>query len=302
MGPAPNMASSAPEHAVLVDVNNVRGRMFFPVLTDFCAACWRWAQAKEGSGLLFLAIDYGQSDAVVHINERLAVGFAGPRLDADTNIAREVDRLLAGSPAVRVTVITDDVQLKVRCRRMLPELPEEDPWYAAHGLQDPGVRTQLEWLRGAPRPASHLERLTFVNSDTYAAELELDESPWRRSTTQEAKGHAGKESVLLALWTWCGWLFRLLEALFGARTSRSFRKATWCQTDPPFVTGPPAETFGTAVVRARGSGRRKGNGKRTRRNPTLELYGPECSQDRQDAAAALQDLLTARYSKDHELE
>ena len=276
-------------HVTLVDVNNVRGRMRFPVLGDFCDACWRWAQAKDDGQLLFLALDYGSSVATVRISKTLAVGFAGPRNDADTIIAREVDRILSSNPLAVVTVVTEDVQLLARCRRQLPNLTESDPWFAAHGLLEPGTRKQTEWRRGATRPASHLERLWFMRSDLFAAELELDESPWR----QHAKQLAAPQPLtgLLWVWTWCCWLFGImLSPLLGASAKWRQQQAHWRDSDPPFATGPPLDG-----MPARGTRRGRRSKRATRHFSTMELYGPERSEDRQIAAALMQQQLTARY-------
>ena len=167
--------AAPPRVITLVDANNVRGKTPIRALDQFCTVVWRWWKAHnaDGDAAVLLCIDHGAREASVSVADGFAVVFSGPRNDADTDIVAAVDELLTLHPAAQLRIVTNDRQLKVRCKRHLPEIEPgvDDAWYEAHGLEKPGAKYEREFTKGAPRDPSQLERLSFVASESFSAEM-----------------------------------------------------------------------------------------------------------------------------------
>jgi hypothetical protein len=163
---------------VIVDADNVRGHTRGARALDvFCTAVWRWwsANASQDRGHVLLCIDGGSRSSSCAVADGFAVRFSGPESDADTEIVHAVDEALARLPAVQLRVVTNDRQLQNRCQRHVPDDAQDadDEWYRSRGLARPGLRYEREWTKGARRPATHLDRMQFVTSQAFAAEVEV---------------------------------------------------------------------------------------------------------------------------------
>ena len=170
--------SKTPRSILLVDCNNVRG--FTPThraLDDFCTAVWRWWRQlpqTEPTAVL-LCVDHGSTSETRAVADGFSVAFSGPKCDADTDLVRAVDELLPLYPEASLRVVSNDRQLRSRCHRHLPKLNNErssgNDWYSQHGLDKPGGRYEREFTRGKPRPSEQIDRLEFVDSQSFASEL-----------------------------------------------------------------------------------------------------------------------------------
>lgn len=103
---------------VLIDVNNVRGRIGFAKvdLWAVCASAATWAKAQGVDGKVIAAVDHGPRPAAF-AHGGVAVSFAGGKgATADDVIVRDVEELAAAGHAP-IVVVTSDRLLRQRCRR-----------------------------------------------------------------------------------------------------------------------------------------------------------------------------------------
>ena len=264
--------TTPPRVITVIDANNVRGHTTHCRLDRFCAAVWHWWRESD-DGAVLLCIDHGMREASECVANGFAVTFSGSNCDADTDIVLAVDELLKQHPKALLRVVTNDRQLKCRCRRVLPNLhaDADDDWYLRHGIHKPSARYAREWARGASRETAQLDRISLVPSESFAAELERTAAPSVRELTVETipPTHLLSWLVLwssmMTLWVagplhkaWC-WFVRLLGVAAAASDIDSEGAA--------FSSSPFA--MGAAAVERRAANERNGR-RRKRRKPAQE--------------------------------
>lgn len=213
--------ATPPRVIVLVDANNVRGKSQVRALDQFCTVVWRWWKHRHANQqvAVLLCIDHGSREASVSLSDGFAVVFSGRRNDADTDIVVAVEEFLELHPTAQLRIVTNDRQLKVRCKRHLPEIEPDvdDAWYEAHDLEKPGARYEREFTKGTPRTQAQLDRMSFVPSEAFAAEMHATGAT--RGLSAPSSSAANASAAAQHLW-WYAWIATSLWHLW--------RLAAWC--------------------------------------------------------------------------
>jgi len=110
---------------ILLDLNNIRGKVGFPRadVLDLCAVLAQWTRENDLKQQVIIEVDHGPS---VEYFYRSGVGmsFAGTKIIADDLIVMDVDYFVRQENK-RVLVVTSDMGLKDRCKRVMSMIRQE---------------------------------------------------------------------------------------------------------------------------------------------------------------------------------
>ena len=107
-------ASCQESHAILIDVENLRGKAGFRLThAQILTSVAHWSRACHLSGRCVLVVDHGQEPTALWVQD-MAVVFSG-RAKADHVLATDLVPYLVDLP--QVTLVTADRELIQRCRR-----------------------------------------------------------------------------------------------------------------------------------------------------------------------------------------
>lgn len=154
---------------ILIDVNNVRGRVGFTraSVKEFCAHLTYWAQEQSYEGNVILEVDHGPDEkpqSFCDENSGIVMSFAGTRIKADDLIVMDLNylarRALKLKGESRHVVITSDRELKYRCKGVISTILRQERKKKLDYYFKGGKNSIEEF--------GHEPQLRFVDSDYFA--------------------------------------------------------------------------------------------------------------------------------------